>query len=158
MIVKMPNRPSSRPGFTYVAEARAREQGPVVVVVSESPGSVAALRRAAEEAAMFSVRLHVVDATAAGRFLGTITEPSREVEDRERAVALSILGNPNVTITRVEGSLADYCQGVGARLLVVDQELFESASEPAGLLEPVMGGTNQVCDLLMVRERSGAVL
>lgn len=158
MTVKMPNRPSSRPGFTYVAEARAREQGPVVVVVSESPGSVAALRRAAEEAAMFSVRLHVVDATAAGRFLATITGPSDEVEDRERAVALSILGNPNVTVTRVDDSLADYCQGVGARLLVVDHELFKSASEPEGLLEPVMGGTKQACDLLMVRERSGAVL
>lgn len=158
MTVKMANRPSSRPGFTYIAEARAREQGQVVVVVSESPGSVAALRRAAEEAAMSSVHLHVVDATASGRFLATISEPSQEIEDRDRAVALSILGNPNVTITRVEGSLADYCQDVGATLLVVDHEFFESASEPKGFLEPVMGGTNQACDLLMVRERSGASL
>lgn len=157
MTVKMANRPSSRPGFTYVAEARAREQGPVVVLVSESPGSAAALRRAAEAAAMRSVRLHVVDATASGRFVATISGPSQGIEDRERAVALSIIGNPNVTITRVD-SLADYCRHVGATLLVVHHEFFERAPEPEKLLEPVMGGTNQICDLLMVRERSGAAL
>lgn len=157
MTVKLTNRPSSRPGFTYVAEARARKQGPVVVVASESPGSVAALRRAAEEAAMHSVHLHVVDATPSGPFVATRSDPSQEIEDRERAAALSILGNPHVTITRIDGSLAEYCQAVGASLLVVDHELFEGTSGPEGLLEPGMGWTNQGCDLLMVRESSGAV-
>ena len=101
---------------------------------------------------MFSVRLHVVDATGCGRFVATLSDPSQGIEDRERAVALSIVGNPNVTITRVDGSLADYCQAVGATLMVVDHELFESTPKPE------MGRTKQSCDLLIVRERSGAVL
>lgn len=49
------------------------DRGPVVVVVSESPGSVAALQRAAAEAAMCSMHLHVVDATASGRFKETLS-------------------------------------------------------------------------------------
>ncbi|MFP4555125.1 MAG: hypothetical protein ACLFRT_14875, partial [Actinomycetota bacterium] len=56
-----PNRPSPRPGFTHIADHEARRRGPVVAAVSDSPGSLVALRRAAEEAAMLSVRLQVVD-------------------------------------------------------------------------------------------------
>lgn len=69
---------------------------------------------------------------------------------------MSILRNPNVTITRIDGSLVEYCKAVGASLLVADPDLFTAGSELARLLEFVPDGTDLVCDVLIVRERSGA--
>jgi hypothetical protein len=116
--------PSPRPGFTHVADARARRHGPVVVVVSDSKGGITALRRAAEEAALHSVPLYVLDPCSPRGLKERLLEDPDRFDDRDRSVALSILRNPNVTIRRVEGAgsreIVSSCRQVGGSLLVVD--------------------------------------
>ncbi len=154
MSVMLTNRPSPRPGFTHVSEARARRQGPVVVVASGSPGGVDALRRGAEEAALHSVHLYVLDTCAEGLKERLLTEPE-DVEDRDRSVALSILRNPNVATSVLEAARIDqvvgFCQQVGASLLVLDRGCLVEAS-PLG---PILDEADLACNVLIVRDRTG---
>lgn len=161
MSVMTANRPSPRPGFTHVADVQARRRGPVVAVVSDSPGSLVALRRAAEEAAMLSVRLQVVDACSSGRFKQRLLggEPE-DFNARDRSVALSILRNPNVVTTQVDVSdfaeVVDMCRTLGASLLVVDAQCW---GEPTVASELVGSASDQIdmpCDVLIVTGRVDA--
>jgi len=161
MNVMTAHRPSPRPGFTHVADVRARRRGPVIAVVSDSPGSVNALRRAAEEAAMLSVRLKVVDACSSGRFKQRLLDEPENLEDRDRSVALSILRNPNVTSTHVDVSdfaeVVDMCKASEASLLVMDAHCL---GEPTVAAE-LVGATADValpCDVLVVSERTQTAL
>lgn len=154
------NRPSPRPGFTHVAEARERRQGPVVAVISGSPVSVAALRRAAAEAAMQSVHLHVLDSCQSEGLKDLLLHTPEMVGDRDRSAALSILRNPNVTTSRVPGGGLDeilaYCKQVGSSLLVMDIGCFGGLSEGASL-ESLVDEIDLTCDLLLVREASAKI-
>lgn len=157
MSVMTANRPSPRPGFTHVAEVQARRRGPVVAVVSDSPGSLVALRRAAEEAAMLSVHLNVVDACSSGRFKQRLLGGLEDFDDRDRSVALSILRNPNVTISQVDVSefaeVVDMCQTMGASLLVMDAHCLGEPTVARELVGATADDGALPCDVLVVSER-----
>lgn len=154
MSVMTANRPSPRPGFTHVADIQARKRGPVVAVVSDSPGSLVALRRAAEEAAMLSVRLQVVDACSSGAFKQNLLGEPESFDARDRSVALSILRNPNVTITHVDVSdfaeVVDMCQRIGASLLVMDTHCLGEPTVAAELVGATADDVALPCDVLVV--------
>lgn len=158
MSVLLANRPSPRPSFTYVAEARARKQGPVVVVVSDAQGGVTALPRAAEEAAMHSVRLYVMDASAGG-FKEHLLKEHESAANRGCSVALSILRNPNVTTSHIDGAdfseLDRFCHKVGASLLVLDWDCLSRFSELGRTIGCELKEPDLACDVLIVRKRSG---
>lgn len=157
MSVMTANRSSPRPGFTHVADVQARRRGPVVAVVSDSPGSLVALRRAAEEAALLSVRLQVVDACSSGRFKQRLLGEPENFDARDRSVALSILRNPNVAITHVDVSdfaeVVDMCQTVGASLLVMDAHCLGEPTIAAELGGSTADDIALACDVLIVSER-----
>lgn len=157
MSVMTANRPSPRPGFTHVADVQARRHGPVVAVVSDSPGSLAALRRAAEEAAMLSVRLQVVDACSSGGFKRRLLGEPEDFDARDRSVALSILRNPNVVTTHVEMSdfteVVGMCQTIKASLLVMDAHCLGEPSVAAELVGSTGDDVALPCDVLVVSER-----
>lgn len=161
MSVMTANPPSPRPGFTHVADVRARMRGPVVAVVSDSPGSLVALRRAAEEAAMLSVRLQVVDACSSGRFKQRLQGDPAGFDARDRSVALSILRNPNVATTQVDVSdfaeVVDMCRTLGASLLVVDAQCLGEPTVAAELVASASDGIDMSCDVLIVARRMAAV-
>ncbi|MFP3882997.1 MAG: universal stress protein [Actinomycetota bacterium] len=152
-----PNRPSPRPGFTHIADHEARRRGPVVAAVSDSPGSLVALRRAAEEAAMLSVRLQVVDVCSSGRLKQRLLGEPENFDARDRAVALSILRNPNVAITQVDVSdfaeVVDMCQTAGASLLVMDAQCLGEPTVAAELIRSTADDAALGCDVLIVSER-----
>lgn len=160
MSVMMANRPSPRPGFTHVADVQARRRGPVVAVISDSPGSLVALRRAAEEAAMLSVRLQVVDACSSGHFKQRLLGEPQDFDARDRSVALSILRNPNVAITQVDVSnfaeIVDMCQTLGASLLVMDARCLGEPTVAAELVGSSADDNALGCDVLIVSERVGS--
>lgn len=162
MSVMTANRPSPRPGFTHVADVRARTRGPVVAVVSDSPGSLVALRRAAEEAAMLSVRLQVVDACSSGRFKQRLLGDSEDFDARDRSVALSILRNPNVALTHVDVSdfaeVVDMCRKAGASLLVMDAHCLGEPTVAAELVGSTADDVALGCDVLIVSERIQTLL
>lgn len=151
------NLPSPRPGFTHVAWAREQRRGPVVVVVSGSPSSVAALRRGAAEAAMQSVHLHVLDSCRPAGIKDRLLDSIETVGDRDRSTALSILRNPNVITSPVlPGSLEEilaYCQEVASSLLVMDIGCLGELSE-TGDLGSLVDEIDLTCDLLLVRDTS----
>jgi hypothetical protein len=126
----------------------------VVVVASDSPGGVAALRRGAEESALHSVRLYVLDACAEGLRERLLTEPET-VDDRDRWVALSILRNPNVATSALDATHTDdvvgFCQEVGASLLVMDKRCLLEPS-PIG---PLFDEAELACDVLIVGDGMG---
>ncbi len=157
MSVMTANRPSPRPGFTHVADFQARRRGPVVAVLSDSRGSLVALRRAAEEAAMLSVRLEVVDACSSGRFKQRLLGEPENFDARDRAVALSILRNPNVAITQMNVSnfaeVVDMCQTLGASLLVMGAHCLGEPTVAAELAGSAAADIDMPCDVLIVSER-----
>lgn len=160
MNVTSTHHPSPRPGFTHVADAQAKARGPVIVVVSDSPGSVSALRRAAEEAAMHAVRLYVVDSCSSREFKVGLLEESGILGDRDRAVALSILSNPNVELAQIGlahfDELVDFCNDLGASLLVLDPGCVGGFSGLDGLIGSGLEDVDLTCDVLVVRERATA--
>ncbi len=160
MSVMTANRPSPRPGFTHVADVRARTRGPVVAVVSDSPGSLVALRRAAEEAAMLSVRLQVVDACSSGRFKQRLLGDPEDFDARDRSVALSILRNPNVATTQVDVSdfaeVVDMCRTLAASLLVVDAQCLGEPTVASELVGSASENIEMPCDVLIVTRRVDA--
>lgn len=129
----------------------------MVAVVSDSPGSLVALRRAAEEAAMHSVHLQVVDACSSGRFKQRLLGEPENFDDRDRSVALSILRNPNVAITHVGVSefaeVVDMCQTSGASLLVMDAHCLGEPTVAAELVGSTADDAALACDVLIVSER-----
>lgn len=149
------NHPSPRPGFTFVADRESRRAGVVVVVISEHPGSMTALLRAAAEAAHRSAHLHVVDIGPAPGFEKSVIQAPEKVRDREHLSALTILKNPNVTIAHIDltdrNDLVECCRSVGASLLVVDFEYFKDASGPGGALESLGDEHGVTCDLLIIQ-------
>lgn len=157
MSVMTANRPSPRPGFTHVAAVQARKRGPVVAVVSDSPGSLVALRRAAEEAAMLSVRLQVVDACSSGRLKQRLLGEPENFDARNRSVALSIFRNPNVAISQIDVSdfteIVDMCQTLGASLLVMDARCLGEPTVAAELAGSAADDIDMPCDVLIVSER-----
>lgn len=161
MSVMTANRPSPRPGFTHVSDARARRRGPVVAVVSDSPGSLVALRRAAEEAAMLSVHLRVVDACSGGGLKQRLQGEPENFDARDRAVALSIARNPNVAITQVDVSdfaeVVDLCQTAGASLLVMGVHCLGEPTVAAELVGTTANDAALGCDVLIVSERIHSV-
>ncbi len=129
---------------------------PVVVGLNHSGTSALALRRAADEAAHRSTHLHVV--------VGGPAEESLEstgTDDREIKTISSILRNQHVTVHPIESAtpetLLDYCQEVGASLLVIGCD----ASAESGELENPNTAHRLVdeaeCDVLVVHadERHG---
>lgn len=161
MSVMLANHPSPRPGFTYVADAKAREQGPVVALVSDSTGSVTALRRAAEEAAMRSARVLVVDACSSHSFRAKLQDSPDSFDERERSVALSILRNPNVMSAHVDvadfGEIVSLCQQHGASLLVVDSGCLTETPGLVAQIGPALHRGDTKCDMLIVQEQPGTV-
>lgn len=156
MSVGFKNRPSPRPGFTYVARERAKSEGPVVVVVSGAPTYTTALQRAASEAGMRSVPLHVlvVDSSSVGE---GEPRPNGTDDARHRAVGLSVLNNPNVTVSHIDLSdtadedVSDYCSSHGASLLVVDHGYYAHASRPGEPLDDLRHETADLAyDVLIV--------
>lgn len=129
----------------------------MVAVVSDSPGSLAALRRAAEEAAMLSVHLQVVDACSSGALKKRLLGESESFDARDRSVALSILRNPNVTITHVDVSdfagFVDLCQTIGASLLVMDAHCLGEPTVAGELVGATADDVALPCDVLVVSER-----
>lgn len=154
MSVMPANRPSPRPGFTHVANAHTDRDGPVVVVVSEFPGSVAALRHAAGEAARRSVRLHVVDTCPTGAAKDRLAGESEFVDPGERETALSVLRNPRVVVSHVDianpNDLSGYCKEVGASLLVVGKRLLGEGSQSGSSLGSLDNEIGPICDVLFV--------
>lgn len=150
------NRPSPRPGFTVVAREETRRAGTVVVVVSDYPGSLGALWRAAGEAAQHSAHLHVVEVGSVPAFENAVRTHSDDVPDRWRTIALAILRNPNVSISHLDltgsADLMGYCRSAQASLLVVDVGYFQAASQPGGPLASLGGDSDMRCDLLIVNE------
>lgn len=150
------NRPSPRPGFTYVTHEHATKQGPVVTVVSDSPASVVALERAAGEATRHSVPLHVVDACPAGGFKERLNTDPGNLMTEDIAIALSILARPDVDLREVDlveaQSLVEYCSDVEASLLVVDLGCLEQLLTSDRLLRSLIHEINHVCDLLLIIE------
>lgn len=127
-----------------------------MVVVSDYPGSLTALWRAAGEAAQRSAHLCVVDVSSNREFEDAALSDTDSSEARWRTVALSILRNPNVTISRIDltgpGDLFDYCSVEGASLLVVDMAYFKEASRPGAPLGSLGADSDIDCDLLVVHE------
>lgn len=162
MSVMTANRPSPRPGFTHVADHEARRRGPVVAVVSDSPGSLVALRRAAEEAAMLSVHLQVVDTCSSGGFKKRLLGEPESFDARNRSVALSILRNPNVATTHVDASefaeVVDMCRAIGASLLVMDAHCLGEPTVANELVGATADDAALPCDVLVVSERIQTIL
>jgi hypothetical protein len=160
MSVITANRPSPRPGFTHVADVQARRRGPVVAVVSDSPGSLFALRRAAEEASMLAVRLEVIDACSSGCLKQRLLGEPESFDPRVRSVALSILRNPNVVVSRVDrtdfAEIVDLCQTLGASLLVVDPQCLGDSTVAAELIGSAAQDVDLGCDVLIARQGVGA--
>ena len=129
---------------------------PVVVGLNHSGTSALALRRAADEAAHRSTHLHVVVGGPAEEDL-----ESTGTDDREIQTISSILRNQHVTVHPIESAtpetLLDYCQEVGASLLVIGCD----ASAESGELENPNTAHRLVddaeCDVLVVHadERHG---
>jgi hypothetical protein len=149
--------PSPRPGFTHVADAQARRHGPVVVVVSDSPGGITALRRAAEEAALHSVPLYVLDVCSPRGLKERLLEDADGFDDRDRSVALSILRNPNVTIRPAEGAgshdIVASCRQIGGSLLVVDPACLGADEKLGELVRSVNQDMGHTLDILVVNEQ-----
>jgi nucleotide-binding universal stress UspA family protein len=128
----------------------------VVTVVSDSPASVAALERAAEEATRRSAPLHVVDACPSGGFKERLTRKPGSPDTENIATALSILTRPDVDVQVVDGpdphGLVEYCSDVKASTLVVDLGCLEQLLTSDRLLGSLIHEINQVCDLLILLE------
>lgn len=150
------NRPSPRPGFTYVTHEHATRQGPVVAVVSDSSTSVTALERAAGEATRRSLPLHVLDTYSSGELKERLTTVPGNLDSERVATALSILTRPDVAVQVVDGSsphgLVEYCASVKASTLVVDLECLEQLLTHDRLLGSLIHEINRVCDLLILIE------
>lgn len=150
------NHPSPRPGFTVVAREESKRAGTVVVVVSDHPGSLTALWRAAGEAAQRSAQLHVVDVGSGPGFEDVVHDQAGDAPDRWHSIAMTILRNPNVSISHLDLTGADdligYCRSAGASLLVVDADYFKDASQAGQQLAPLGGEPGVRCDLLIVNE------
>lgn len=150
------NHPSPRPGFTVVAREESKRAGTVVVVVSDYPGSLTALWRAAGEAAQRSAQLRIVDVGSAPGFEDVVHDHAGDAPDRWQTIALTILRNPNVSISHLDltgpEDLIGYCRSAGASLLVVDAEYFQVASLAGKQLASLGGESGVPCDLLIVNE------
>lgn len=152
MAVTLTNRPSPRPGFTYVAMQRARESGPVVVVLTDVAKSATALQRAAAEAGIRSAPLHVLSIGGSRHPTEETIDPVGSVDHRTAASVRAVLHNPNVTISPVDrgestdDAVAEYCRSHGASLLVVahDDQSLTPTGGPAGALG---------CDVLFVHSQ-----
>lgn len=122
---------------------------PVVVGINHSGLSALALRRAADEAAHRSAHLHIVVGGDAQEAID-----SSATDDREMHTISSILQNRHVTVFPVDAAnpetLLDYCQEVGASLLVVG---CEADTEPDELENPATAHRlvdEAQCDVLVV--------
>lgn len=107
-----------RRGFTQATTEERATVYPVVVGINHSGLSALALRRAADEAAHRSSHLHVIVGGDAEEALNTSA-----TDEREMHTISSILKNQHVTVYPVDRAtpetLLDYCNDVGASLLVV---------------------------------------
>lgn len=132
----------------------------MVVLVSDSQGGIAALRRAAEEAALHSVPLYVLDACSPLSLKERLLEDPDRFDDRDRSVALSILRNPNVTIRRLEGAghpdIVASCRQIGGSLLVIDPACLGADGTLSELAGSIDHGTGQIWDILVVSRGKAA--
>ena len=148
--------PPPRRGFTRSTTESRPRSFPVVVGLDHSGISVLALRRAADEAAHRSTQLHVVVGGPSDESL-----ESAATDEREMHTISSILRNQHVTVHPIESAtsetLLDYCQEVGASLLVVG---CDADARPDQLENPNTAHRlvdDAECDVLVVHtdERHG---
>jgi hypothetical protein len=138
------HEPSARRGFTVVGD-HITEVGPVVVPVNGSAESYRALRAAAEVAMARSCGVVVLEHEGSSAFPG--------LEERERATALSILRNSNVTV--MAAILEDIelltrrCHELRASMLVLSQVDFRSVETDQALVARLAG---ESFDLLLVAD------
>jgi nucleotide-binding universal stress UspA family protein len=122
---------------------------PVVVGLNHSGTSALALRRAADEAAHRSTHLHVVVGGPAEESL-----ESAAADDREMHTISSILRNHHVTVHPMESAtpetLLDYCQQVGASLLVIGCDVDAGPDELENPNTAHRLVDNAECDVLVV--------
>ncbi|MGH8945106.1 MAG: universal stress protein [Acidimicrobiia bacterium] len=141
------NNPPPRPGFTRSLPYR---NSPVVVAVTESGTGVAALRRAADEAAYRSSPLHVIAGGPAESTLAAVIDDPRELH-----TVSWILRMPHVTVSVVDQttpeSLIGYCAQVAASLLVIgcDHAAAADSLESRSTARHVVEGAR--CDVLVVQ-------
>lgn len=138
-----------RRGFTQISPEERAVAYPVVVGINHSGLSALALRRAADEAAHRSAHLHVIVGGDAEEALSSAAS-----YDRERQTLSSILKNQHVTVYPVDKAtpetLLDYCEDVGASLLVVG---CEPDTRPDELENPATAHRlvdDADCDVLVV--------
>jgi nucleotide-binding universal stress UspA family protein len=141
------NNPPPRPGFTRSLPYR---NAPVVVALTESRISVAALRRAADEAAHRSSPLHVLTGGPAESTLAGVIDDARELH-----TVSWILRMPYVTVSIIDQTtpeaLIGYCAQVGASLLVLgcDQDAVEDSLDSRSTARYIVDGAR--CDVLVVQ-------